>query len=131
MKTGLGAELRVFFYRKIRELKTGQRQQPQPDGRNVYLPPDAAANGGGNSVLIAADVDQRRQHKRHHRQHARLPEGSSAGAKDASLRRPSLANRMQRSAPASLIEEVKDYMGIERNLIAQSLLFVLIVGLDE
>ncbi len=32
-------------------------------------PADAAADAVGNSVLIAADVDQRRQHKGHHRQH--------------------------------------------------------------
>ena len=66
VKDRLGAELGIFFDGKIRELKAGQGQQSQLDGRDMYLPPDATADAVGNSVLIAADVNQRRQDKGNH-----------------------------------------------------------------
>src|SRR5580704_3464835 len=44
---------------------------------------------------------------------------------------PILTDQVQRSAPAGLVEEVQDYVGIERKLVSQSLFFILIVGLDE
>src|SRR5579859_2867719 len=42
-----------------------------------------------------------------------------------------LADQMQRSAPAGLVEEVQDHVGVERKLVSQSLFFVLVVGLDK
>jgi hypothetical protein len=53
VKDRLGAELGIFFYGKIGELKAGQGQQAQLDGRDMHLPADAAADAVGNSVLIA------------------------------------------------------------------------------
>src|ERR1700730_11251915 len=44
---------------------------------------------------------------------------------------PILTDQVQRSAPAGLVEEVQDYVGIERKLVSQSLFFVLVVGLDK
>ncbi len=81
--------MRIFFDGKVGELKAGQGQQAQLDGRDMNRPADAAANAVGNSVLVAVDVDQRGQHKGHYGQQQRLPGESSAGAKDASLRHPS------------------------------------------
>src|SRR5271170_1195907 len=66
VKDGLGTELWIFFYGKIRELKAGQGQQSQLDGRDVYLAADATADAVGNAMLIPADVDQRRQDKGNH-----------------------------------------------------------------
>ncbi len=122
--------MRIFFYGKIGELKAGQGQQAQLDGRDMHRPADAAADAVGNSVLIAVDVDQRRQHKSHTanttaaRRIQRRGEGRFSTP-------PMLTDQMQRSAPAGLIEEVKDHVGVERNLVAQSLFFILIVGLDK
>src|SRR5712672_2749972 len=43
---------------------------------------------------------------------------------------PILTDQVQRSAPAGLVEEVQDYVGIERKLLFHFLFFVLVVGLD-
>src|ERR1700722_6984009 len=42
-----------------------------------------------------------------------------------------LTNQMQRPAPAGLIEEVKDHVGVERNLVTHSFFFILVVRFDE
>src|SRR5271156_535288 len=48
------------------------------------------------------------------------------------FRTPSmLTDQMQRPAPAGLIEEVKDHVGIKRNLVAHSFFFILVVRFDE
>src|SRR5258708_22977225 len=44
---------------------------------------------------------------------------------------PILTDQMQRSAPPGLIEEVKNHVGIERKLVAQTLFVILIAGLDK
>jgi hypothetical protein len=38
---------------------------------------------------------------------------------------------MEGSAPAGLVEEVKDYVGIELELVSHSVFLILIVGFDE
>jgi hypothetical protein len=42
-----------------------------------------------------------------------------------------LADQMEGSAPAGLIKEVKEHVGIELKLVAHSLFLILIVRLDE
>src|SRR5271155_6071955 len=44
---------------------------------------------------------------------------------------PMLTDQMEGSAPAGLIEEVKNYMGIELELISHSFFLILIVGFDK
>src|ERR1700678_2142020 len=44
---------------------------------------------------------------------------------------PMLTDQMEGSAPAGLVEEVKDYVGIELELVSHSFFLILIVGLDE
>src|ERR1700722_8034413 len=44
---------------------------------------------------------------------------------------PMLMDQMEGSAPAGLIEEVKNYVGIELELVAHSFFLVLIVGFDK
>src|ERR1700749_1838896 len=44
---------------------------------------------------------------------------------------PILTDQVQRSAPAGLVEEVQDHVGIERKFFSQTLFFVLVVGLDK
>src|SRR3984957_20357172 len=44
---------------------------------------------------------------------------------------PMLTDQMEGSAPAGLVEEVKDYVGIELELVSHSVFLILIVGFDE
>src|SRR5580698_836353 len=44
---------------------------------------------------------------------------------------PMLTHQMKRSPPAGLVEEVKDHVKIELDLISHSLFFILIIRLDE
>src|ERR1700677_1901429 len=44
---------------------------------------------------------------------------------------PMLADQMESSAPAGLVEEVKNYVGIELELVSHSFFLILIVGFDE
>src|SRR5271154_6908329 len=44
---------------------------------------------------------------------------------------PMLTDQMEGSAPAGLVEEVKNYVGIELELVSHSFFLILIVGFDE
>src|ERR1700679_122070 len=44
---------------------------------------------------------------------------------------PMLVDQMEGSAPAGLVEEVKNYVGIELELVSYSFFLILIVGFDE
>src|ERR1700734_3300313 len=44
---------------------------------------------------------------------------------------PMVADQMEGSAPAGLVEEVKNYVGIELELVSHSFFLILIVGFDE
>src|ERR1700677_694381 len=44
---------------------------------------------------------------------------------------PMLTDQMEGSAPAGLVEEVKDYVGIELELVSHSFFLILIVGCDK
>src|SRR6202453_4493555 len=44
---------------------------------------------------------------------------------------PMLMDQMEGSAPAGLVEEVKNYVGIELELVAHSFFLILVVGFDK